>query len=58
MNDDKIARLAKDATAEIVRDLADRSGMGWDAIDDEIQEEILAKWTQIITTVFGAGGDA
>jgi hypothetical protein len=35
---------------EIVKDIEDRRGLGdeWNAIDEEIQEEIKNKWLEII----------
>lgn len=41
------ARRAVDA---IVYDLAGRKGLGdeWDQIDDDIREEIIEKWTDIV----------
>jgi hypothetical protein len=36
----------------ILNNLTDRSGIGdeWDGIDDEIQEEIIAEWIDIVKT--------
>ncbi len=36
----------------IVADLTDRRGLGqeWDQIDDEIQDEIIATWVDLIAT--------
>jgi len=41
------------AITKIEGDLSDRSGMGWDGIDADIQEEIREKWAEILNEVYG-----
>lgn len=42
--------LAKKIVNDILDDLSDRSGLSneWDMIDEEIQEEIIATWVNIV----------
>lgn len=42
--------VADYAVKQIIDDLTNRRGLGheWDAIDDDIQAEIKARWTEII----------
>jgi hypothetical protein len=46
-----IDEQAKAAVREIVFDLTDRYGLRneWAAIDEVVQQEIIAKWQEIIT---------
>jgi hypothetical protein len=36
------------AVKAIENDLSDRSGIGWDSIDEETKEEIREKWREIM----------
>jgi hypothetical protein len=50
-----MATNARDAADAIARDLEGRAGFGneWDMIPDDIKEEIVAEWTQIIENAVG-----
>lgn len=41
---------AKQAVAKIIYDLTDRSGLSneWEAIDEDVQQEIIDKWRAIV----------
>jgi hypothetical protein len=42
--------IAKNAIRSILKDLSDRRGLKhqWEQIDQDIKEEIVAKWEQIV----------
>ena len=42
--------LAQKIVAGLLQDFTDRRGLGqeWEQIDEEIQEEIVEEWTQIV----------
>lgn len=44
-----------EAVDEIVSDLSDRRGLGneWEAIDEDIQDEIKESWKRILTKHLG-----
>lgn len=50
MVDFRILRHADLIVKEIVKDISDRRGLKheWEAIDEDIQNEIKSKWRQII----------
>lgn len=45
-----IASKEKQIVFSIITDMSDRSGLGneWDSIDDDIKEEIIEKWLNIV----------
>lgn len=48
---EKVPQAAWDAVAEIVADMTDRRGLrqAWESIDEDIREEIAAKWAAIVS---------
>lgn len=51
---DNVKRRAATAVAEIVDDLHDRQGLGdeWDQITDDIRDDIVDAWREIIAKAF------
>lgn len=49
-----VDELAAEAVREIVRDLSGRAGLdgAWDAIDEDVQLEIMVAWEQVICGAF------
>ncbi len=45
-------KKAKEVVLEIVADIAGRRGIGnaWDEIDQDIQDEMIEEWTEIVNT--------
>jgi len=48
-------RVANEIVSAIVRDLSGRKGLGdeWDTIDEDIKEEIIANWEDIVIRAVG-----
>lgn len=44
-----IDKLAGKIVGEIEMDLRDRSGMGWDDLDDGTEEEIRETWRKLVS---------
>lgn len=43
--------IAQKIVAEIEYDLTDRRGMGWDNVDENVQEEIRDRWAGIVRRI-------
>lgn len=49
-----LEKVAKSAVEKVVADLTDRRGLrqAWEAIDPEIQAEIVREWQKIVEQAF------
>jgi hypothetical protein len=57
MKDLPTKQIAERAVREILFDLTDRSGLQneWDSFDDEVKDEIIAKWQSIVGRAVSEG---